>query len=119
MKRNARALALLTSCLALSACADTLRSVEALRPDLTNPERFVCEAAGTRPVIPPEHAIDWTRVVTVEQAKAEHEAFVTRLRQRETGVTGYLVQLEGKHFVCFNNMAWQREFYAGLPAPSE
>lgn len=113
---SAMALALLTSCLALSACGDTVRSVSALRPDVTNPERFICDPAGTRPVAPPEFKIDWATIVTVAQARAAHEGFVATLRTREGVVAGYIVKLEARHFICFNNMQWQREFYAGLPA---
>lgn len=115
--RHATALLLLTSSLAVSACTgDRVRSVSALRPDQTNPERFICEPAGTRSQVPPEYVIDWSRVTTVPQARAEHDAFVRVLRTREGIVAGYIVQLEGRHFVCFNNMQWQRDFYARLPA---
>lgn len=114
MKRIALALALWMSCSAAS-CGE-VRSVSALRPDREHPERFVCEAAGTRPQVPPEYVIDWSHVTTVPQAHAEHDAFVRRLRDREGIVAGYIVQLEGRHFVCFNNMQWQRDFYARLPA---
>lgn len=114
--RYVTALLLSMSCLAVSACETTRRTTTALRPDQTNPERFVCEPAGTRPQIPAEYVIDWSRVSTVPQARAEHEAFVRTLRTREGIVAGYLVQLEGRHFICFNNMQWQRDFYSRLPA---
>lgn len=115
MKRIALALALWTFCSAGS-CGERVRSVSALRPDQTNPDRFICDAAGTRPQVPAEYVIDWSRVTSVPQARAEHEAFVRVLRTREGIVAGYIVQLEGRHFVCFNNMAWQRDFYSRLPA---
>lgn len=102
--------------LLLAACrGEPLRSASALRPDRTNPERFICEPAGTRPQVPAEYVIDWSRVTTVPQARAEHDAFVRVLRNRERIVAGYIVQLEGRHFVCFNNMQWQRDFYSRLP----
>lgn len=101
--------------LLLSSCGDTVRSVSALRPDKTNPERFVCELAGTRPTVPPEYVIDWSKVTTVAQAKTEHDKFVGTLRTREGIVAGYVLDVEDHLFVCFNNMRWQREFYAGLP----
>jgi hypothetical protein len=107
------------SALTLSGCAGETITTEALRPDRTNPERFVCEAAGSRPTIPAEYTIDWSKVQTVQQARTEHEAFVRQLRTREGVVAGYLIQLEGKHFLCFNNMAWQRDFYSRLPEPSK
>lgn len=99
--------------LALSACApEPKRIVTALRPPA---ERMECQTAGTRPIIPPEHFIDWARVVTAGDARAEHEAFVTKLREREGLITGYLVRIEGALFVCSNNAQWMREFFAGLP----
>ena len=116
--RSATAL-LLSTCFLAGSCGDTVRSVSALRPDQTNPERFICEPAGTRPQVPAEYVIDWSRVTTVPQAHAEHDAFVRLLRSREGVVAGYIVQLEGRHFVCFNNMAWQRDFYSRLPAPPQ
>ena len=113
--------ALLTLCLAVSACETTKRTAEALRPDKTNPDRFVCERLGTRPQLPAEYQIDWNRVRTartVEQAiglaQDEHKRFVAVLRTRENVVAGYVLQLEGVNFLCFNNMAWQRDFYQGL-----
>lgn len=112
--RSAMAPALLMLCLAVSACETTKRSVEALRPDKTNPDRFVCEAAATRPQLPAEYRIDWSTVTTVPQARAEHEKFVGTLRTREGLVAGYILDLEGKQFLCFNNMQWQRDFYRGL-----
>ena len=99
-----------------ASCSTTQRVVEPLRPDVSNPERFVCEPAGTRPTIPPEYAIDWAHVTTVPQARAEHDAYVRSIRTREGVVAGYIVSLEGKHFVCVNNLTWQREFYGGLHA---
>lgn len=125
--RNGMAAALLMFCLALSACGTTTkRSVEALRPDRTNPERMVCEPAGTRPKAPPEYVIDWKRIetspsvaVAVARMREEHAHFVATLRTREGIVAGYIVQLEGKHFLCFSNMAWQRDYYSRLPEPSQ
>lgn len=115
MKRLRMAAVLLMYCSAVSACTGTPEVVaEALRPDLTNPERFICEPAGTRPQIPAEYQVNRS-VTTVPQAFAEHDAYVRSIRNREGIVAGYIVQLEGRHFVCFNNMAWQRDFYARLP----
>lgn len=99
---------------ALSGCGVT-RATVPLRPDLQYPERFVCEASGTRPAIPPEYAIDWSKVTTVDQAHAEHDKFVGVLRTREGLVAGYVLDLEGKHFLCVNNAAWVRDFYSKLP----
>ena len=80
----------------------------------TPPERLVCEPAGTRPAVPPEYAIDWPRIQSVAQARAEHEKFVAALRTREGIVAGYIVGLEGKLFTCWTNAQWRREYEAGL-----
>lgn len=108
---------------AVSACAPKeVHSVSALRPDKTNPDRFVCELAGTRPAILPNPAPNWvfvgqapTVAEAVSRAKAEHEAYVKRNNERERIVAAYLLVVEDNLFLCFNNMTWQREFYAGLP----
>jgi hypothetical protein len=120
--RSAMALLLLTLCLVTSGCGDTVRSVSALRPDKTNPERFVCDLAGTRPTVPPEYKIDWGIVgqahsvpEAVRLAQLEVAKFVGVLRTREGVVAGYVLDLEDHLFLCFNNARWQREFYAGLP----
>lgn len=114
MKRSAMAIVLLMSSLVLAAC-ETKRTAVALRPDHTNPERFQCAAAGARPAIPPEYVIDWSRVTTVEQAKAEHMAFVRSIRTREGVVAGYVVEIEGRLFICSNNAAWLRDYYSHIP----
>jgi hypothetical protein len=108
---------LLTKALVLSTCSLTLtaascgekRVVKALP---TPPERLICEKAGARPTLPPEHKIDWSQVRTVAAAKLEHEKFVGVLRTREGKVTGYVLKLEGVNFVCWNNMEWRRQFEA-------
>lgn len=97
--------------LLLTGCGPTKRVVESLP---TPAERLICESAGTRPAVPPEYVIDWTKVRTVAQAKSEHEKFVAVLRTREGIVAGYIVQLEGKHFLCFTNAQWRRDYEAGL-----
>jgi hypothetical protein len=97
--------------LALSACGDTKRIAEQIP---TPPERLVCERAGTRPTLPPEHQIDWSQVRTVAAAKVEHDQFVSVLRTREGLVAGYVLKLEGNLFQCFNNAQWRREFEAGI-----
>jgi hypothetical protein len=117
-----RTAALLSMCfLAVSACSTTKRAVEPLRPDLTNPERFICEPAGTRPTIRGEDPIDLSRAqrapsVAAAMAIVEEEvtAYVASVRGREAVVANYVLSIEGKLFVCGNNMAWQRDFYRGL-----
>lgn len=106
----------LSMCFLAAGCAKE-RIASPIRPDLSNPDRFICEPAGARPIIPPEYQIDWSRVTTIAQAKGEHEAYVRSIRSRENIVAGYIVTIEGLNFTCFNNMQWQRDFYAGLPPP--
>lgn len=111
MRHNAKALALSTLCLAVSACGGTKRIAEALP---TPPERLICERTGARPAIPPEHLIDWNQVKTVPAAKIEHEKYVATVRTREGIVAGYVLKLEGVNFTCWNNVQWRREYEAGL-----
>ncbi len=99
--------------MALAGCA-TERLAVASRPDLDNPARLVCEAASSRPEIPAEYAIDWGRVVTVEQAKAEHDAYVRSIRTREGIIAGYVVDIEGRLFVCSSNAQWWRDYWKGV-----
>lgn len=116
MKQLMKVAALSMFCLALSACGEPKHIVTAIP---TPPERLVCEARGTRPAIPPEYVIDWGSVTSVAQARAEHEKFVATLRTREGVTAGYILQIEDKLFICWNNMQWRREFEAGLPTPPE
>lgn len=111
MKPTGTALALSTLCLAVSACGEPKRIAVALP---TPPVRLVCGQAGTRPAVPPEYAIDWAHVLTVPQAKLEHEKFVGVLRTREGIVAGYILKLEGVNFTCWNNVEWRRQYEAGL-----
>ena len=95
----------------LAACGEPKRIVESIP---TPPERLICENAGTRPSIPPEHRIDWTKVRTVAEARAEHDKFVAVLRTREGLIAGYILETEGKLFVCASNAQWRRDFEKGL-----
>lgn len=110
MKPLPMAAALLTSCLAVSACQEK-RVVEHLP---TPAERLVCEPAGERPILPPEHRIDWSQIRTVDQARLEHEQFVKVLRTREGIVAGYILAIEGKLFTCWTNVEWRRQYEADL-----
>lgn len=80
----------------------------------TPAERLVCEAAGTRPKIPAEYAIDWSKIATVDQARTEHDKYVAVIRAREGVVAAYVLQIEGKLFVCSNNAQWRRDYEAEL-----
>lgn len=94
--------------LALASCGEPKRIVTNLPPPSA---WLVCEEAGPRPAIGAEHRIDWPKVVTVPQARAEHEQFVKVLRNRESTITTYLMSIEGKLFACGNNMQRLRQFY--------
>lgn len=111
MKLSAMALALSTLCLAVSACGEQKYTAEFIP---TPPARLVCEVAGTRPTIQPVPAIDWARITTVAQAKIAHDDYVKRINAREGVVAGYVLNIEGKLFTCFNNMQWRREYEADL-----
>ena len=82
--------------------------------DLTNPARLICEAQGERPTLPAEYVVDWSKVQTVAQARAEHETYVRSVRTREGVIVGYVVTVEGKLFVCSNNAQWWRDYFSGL-----
>lgn len=98
------------SCFLLAAC-EPQKIVEPLP---TPPERLVCEAAGIRPDIPAEEPIDWGAIRTVEEARDAYARFLATVRTREGIIAGYVLQLEGKLFVCFNNMEWRRQWEAEL-----
>src|SRR3546814_13978999 len=87
MRQRLKVPALLMCCLALSAASCEKRVATAIP---IPPERIDCAVLGgdeARPKIPAEYVIDWSRVTSVPQARTEHDAFVTRLRQRETPVS--------------------------------
>ncbi len=116
MKRRLLVLALSTCCLAVSACTEKRVQVPIPIPA----DRMDCtELTGdqARPKIPAEYDIDWSRVTTVDQARAEHEAFVTRLRERERPVALYVVRLEGRVFACADDATWLRDYVERLPEP--
>ena len=127
MKRNAMGAALSMLCLAaaLSGCGDK-RTVAAVRPDLTDPERFDCRAVtpAERPSLPTEDPIDLDRIAaqrTVPAATAvareEVAAFVASVRSRELVAARYIVTVEGRLFECANDAAWARDYFSRLPAP--
>jgi hypothetical protein len=68
-------------CSSLGACAPERLAVS-LRPDLDNPSRLICEAApASRPERGPPHEIDWSKVLTVAEAKIQHGLYVWRSRE--------------------------------------
>jgi hypothetical protein len=108
--------------LAVSACGGKERVVTQLP---TPPERLICEEAGTRPTVPAEYRIDWNHVsaaptvaVAVERARSEVGRLIASIRTREGIVAAYIVQIEGKLFVCSNNAQWRRDYEAGLARSS-
>lgn len=112
--RKVMAAALLTCCLAASGCGEPQRVATAIVPPA---ERMDCrQLEQGRPTIPSEYVIDWARVTTVQRARQEHDAFVTRLREREGPVAGYVIALEGRVFACSDDAAWMRDFFGALPA---
>lgn len=119
MRRLLTGVTLSTCCFLLAAC-ETTRVAVPLRPDLDNPTRLVCEGVpGERPAVPATYTIDWSRVTTVAQARAEHERYVASVLARNGVLAAYIVDIEGKLFVCSNNAQWWRDYWAALPAPTE
>lgn len=110
MKQKLKVPALLMCCLALSG-ASCEKRVQVPLP--IPPERMDCQTIS-RPTVPPEYLIDWTKVQTVEQAHAEHDAFVTQLRKREGIVAVYIVQLEGSLFACADDASWLKDYTSRL-----
>ena len=115
MKLRHKVLVLSTFCLAVSAC----QTKRVVAPLPIPPERMDCVVVNDRPVVPGEYVIDWSKVATVGEARAQHDAFVTRLRQRETLVAGYVVRLEGRVFACADDAQWLRDYTAALPAAQQ
>lgn len=112
------ALALSMCCLGLAVSACEPKRIQVPIP--IPAERMDCETLGGvagRPDIPAEYVIDWSRVTTVGQARAEHDAFVTRLREREGPVALYIVEVEGALWACADDAQWLREYTARLPKP--
>lgn len=89
-----------------------------VQPLPTPPERLVCEGVpASRPSVPPEYVIDWSRVTSVPQARAEHERYVATIRTREGITVGYILDIEGRLFTCHSNVQWRRDFEAGIGNP--
>jgi hypothetical protein len=109
MRPYSMAAALLTSCLAVSAC-EPKRIVTALPIPA---ERTDCQAAtGKRPQLNPEYVIDWSKVQTATHAKIEHDRFVSVIRGRENTVANYVLEVEGMLHQCSLDAAWIREVQA-------
>lgn len=113
MLQSLKALALSTPFFLLASCGPTA----VLAPLKPPADRMDCVAAGARPAIPAEYVIDWSKVLTVPQARSEHEAYVRVIRSREGIVVGHLVDVEGKLWACSNDAEWLRDFFGRLPDP--
>ena len=106
-------------CSSLGACAPERLAVS-LRPDLDNPSRLICEAApASRPERGAPHEIDWSKVLTVAEAKIQHGLYVARERERNGAVAAYVLEIEGRLFTCSNNAQWWRDYWARIPAPAK
>jgi hypothetical protein len=68
-------------------------------------ERMTCAAL---PAVPKLTPLDWSKVQTVEEAKA-----LVFAREGETGE--YIVQLRGAWFSCSSTVEWHRDYNAALP----
>jgi hypothetical protein len=96
----------------LAAC-ETARVAVPVKPPA---DRMDCRfLAGGRPALPAEYVIDWSKVLTVDQARSEHDAYVRSVRTREGIVAGYVVTIEGKLFLCSSDAEWMTDFFARLP----
>lgn len=103
------------SSLLLAGCGTT----RVLAPVKPPADRMDCQAvdAKDRPALPREYVIDWSKVFTVPQARTEHETYVRSIRDREGVTVGYIVDLEGRLFLCSSDDEWLRDFFGRLPDP--
>lgn len=119
MRRLIAVAILSTCCFSLAAC-ETVRESAPLRPDLDHPARLVCEGVpADRPERGEPYTIDWSKVATVAQAKIEHDRYVAVERTRNGVVAAYVLEIEGRLFVCSNNAQWWRDYWAKLPPPAK
>lgn len=103
------AILLAAGALTLASCGEKRIAVALPIP----PERTDCEAAtAKRPTLPPEYRIDWAKVSSVGQAKAEHDNFVNVIRGREGVVANYVLEVEGMLAQCAIDDQWLREWQA-------
>lgn len=101
----------------ISACASEPK-VFPLNLKAKEPTWFLCERVNPetdRPALPATPDIDWSQVVTIDQARLAHEEYVRAVKDRNGIVIAYVVKLEGVNFQCWNNMENQNQFYDKLP----
>lgn len=113
MRQLLMAVALSTSCLTLSSCAHEKVVAEHIS---IPPDRIDCAFTGQRPAVAPEYKIDWTKLQTVAQAKAEHDLYVKQQRAREAVIARYMVNVEGVLFACANDAEWLRNYEEDMEA---
>ena len=68
-------------------------------------DKMVCAALPKAPKLTP---LDWSKVQTVDEAKA-----LVFAREGETA--DYIVALRGAWFSCSSTVAWHRDYNAALP----
>ena len=111
MRRLLTAAALSMSCLVISSCG---QPKVLYKPIPIPAERIDCVYTGVRPTLPPEHVIDWARLKTLAEARAEHDLYVKSVRAREAVVARYIVSVEGLAFAYSNDAEWIRNYQAEL-----
>lgn len=112
MTRSLTALALTTSCsLLLSSCG---QKVPLYKHVPIPADRMDCVYTQVRPDLPAEHQIDWARLKTLAEARAEHEAYRKAQLAREAVIARYIVSVEGVAFACANDAEWLRTYEADL-----
>jgi hypothetical protein len=110
MKQLLKTAVLSTFCLAISACGP--KEIIRLVPIAIPAERMDCQPVlkANRPLLPKTYTIDWSKVLTVPQAKSENEKLLGSVLAREMVVTDYILDLEGKVFSCANDAEWLRDY---------
>ena len=119
MRRSMRVAILSASCFLAASCVRTIK-IEPENLLETHPDWFACDrmSGDNRPDLPAPYVIDWSSVLvpgdaemTLERAKAEQEAFAARVYDRNGVVAGYILNLEGANFTCWNSLQTQRDYY--------
>lgn len=115
MKHPVKALILSMSCFLLSSCETTVkRETVPLNVKAESPEHFVCPPKPDRPTLPPGYTIVWADVENVAEAQLEVSILIESIMARNGVVADYILDLEGIHFTCWNNMQWQNDYYDTL-----
>lgn len=113
MKRLLKAVALSTCCLiSVTGCKPAVEY--RFKPIPIPAERMDCTAVdkSDRPKLGALYTIDWSKVTSVPQAQIEVGKLMTTMINRETTVTNYILDIEGKLFLCASDAQWLREYTA-------